>query len=162
MVNELFQKDIMLENKIVRIVPFNESYEDGLRKVIFDTEITQYTGNHILTEADLKEYTAGTISSRKDGVRYPFIVIHKESGQVAGATSFGNLVFQSKRLEIGWTWYGKAYRGTGINKAAKFELLNYAFESRGFNRVQLSVDTENIRSQKAVLKLGAKQEGVIM
>ncbi|MFD2615688.1 GNAT family N-acetyltransferase [Paenibacillus gansuensis] len=158
--NEFFQTDIVLENDIVRLVPFNESYECGLRKIIFDKGITQSTGNYIVTNEDFKEYMSRTLSSRRDGASYPFIVIHKTSGQVAGSTRFGNMVFQSKRLEIGWTWYGEVYRGTGINKATKYELLTFAFEKLNFNRVQFSVDTDNLRSQKAVLKLGAKQEGI--
>ncbi|QHT59224.1 GNAT family N-acetyltransferase [Paenibacillus lycopersici] len=158
--NAFFEQDIVLENPIVRVVPFDASYEDGLRRIIFDKEITRFTQEHILSDEDLKRYIASTEACRANGSGYPFIVIDKASGQVAGATRFGNLVFPSKRLEIGWTWYGKAYRGTGINKAVKFELLRYAFETLGFNRVQFSVDLENVRSQKAVLKLGAKQEGI--
>ena len=111
-------------------------------------------------ERDLRAYIAGVLDNRNDRVSYPFIVIDRHTGEVAGSTRFGNIRFSSKRLEIGWTWYGEAYRGTSVNKAAKFELLRYAFETLGFNRVQFSVDAENLRSQKAVLKLGAKQEGI--
>ncbi|MCD9026515.1 GNAT family N-acetyltransferase [Cohnella sp. NL03-T5] len=127
---------------------------------MFDKEITKYSGNHIATDEDLKNYIRMTLLSRKEKISYPFIVIDKASGQVAGSTCFGNIMFHSKRLEIGWTWYGAAFRGKGINKASKYELLRYVFEILDFNRVQFSVDTENIRSQKAVLKLGAKQEGI--
>ncbi|MNI30634.1 putative ribosomal N-acetyltransferase YdaF [compost metagenome] len=105
-------------------------------------------------------YINRTITSRNEKLSYPFIVIDKTSNQVAGSTRFGNIVFHNKRLEIGWTWYGENFRGTCVNKATKFELLRYVFEEMSFNRVQFSVDVENIRSQKAVLKLGAKQEGV--
>lgn len=93
---------------------------------------------------------------------YPFIVIDKKSRQVAGTTRLGNINIDSKRLEIGWTWYGKRFRGSGINKACKYELLKYAFETLYFRRVQFSVDIGNIRSQRAVLKIGAKQEGIFI
>ncbi|BBH23735.1 N-acetyltransferase [Paenibacillus baekrokdamisoli] len=158
--NDFFKRHIILENNHVKLVPFSSYYEEGLRKIIFDNEITKYTGNHFISDNDLKNYINRTLTSRNENVSYPFIVIDQSSGQIAGSTRFGNLVFHNKRLEIGWTWYGQAFRGTIVNKAAKFELLRYAFEEMDFNRVQFSVDVENIRSQKAVLKLGAKLEGV--
>jgi len=158
--NSFFQDDIYLENDYIKLVPFSDLYEEGLRRIIFDDEITKYTGNHFTNENDLKNYISSTITSRNEKLSYPFIVIDKATNQVAGSTRFGNIVFHNRRLEIGWTWYGEAFRGTYVNKATKFELLRYAFEEMSFNRVQFSVDVENIRSQKAVLKLGAKQEGV--
>ncbi|SFL26319.1 Protein N-acetyltransferase, RimJ/RimL family [Paenibacillus sp. 1_12] len=158
--NDFYQSHIILENDIIKLIPFNEKYENDLRQIIFDKEITKFTGNHIVSDQDLKNYINSTLKSRNEKISYPFIVIDKASGQVAGSTRFGNILFHSKRLEIGWTWYGDAFRGKGINKASKFELLRYAFEEMDFNRVQFSVDIENIRSQKAVLRIGAKQEGV--
>lgn len=157
---DFFQQDIVLENDYIKLVPFSDCYEDGLRKIIFDEEITKYTGNHFIHDDDLKNYIKRTLASRNEKVSYPFIVIDRSSDQVAGSTRFGNIVFHSKRLEIGWTWYGEAARGTLVNKATKYELLRYAFENMGFNRIQFSVDVENKRSQKAVLKLGATQEGI--
>ncbi|WP_245585900.1 GNAT family N-acetyltransferase [Paenibacillus pinihumi] len=155
-----FQRDIVLENHIVKLVPFHGKYKEGLRKIIFDKEITKFTEDHILDDYALEHYIARTLADQVEKISYPFIVIDKATGEVAGSTRYGNLAFFSKRLEIGWTWYGAPYRGTDINKAAKFELLKFAFEVMGFHRVQFSVDVENIRSQRAVLKLGAKQEGV--
>lgn len=158
--NNFFQEEIYLENNYIKLVPFSENYEEDLRKIIFDDEITKFTGHHIVDGNDLKKYVKRTITNRNEKLLYPFIVIDKTSNQVAGSTSFGNIIFHNKRLEIGWTWYGETFRGTSVNKATKYELLRYAFEELGFNRVQFSVDVENIRSQKAVLKLGAKQEGI--
>ncbi|MWC27708.1 GNAT family N-acetyltransferase [Paenibacillus sp. MMS18-CY102] len=155
----IFDREIELENACVKLVPFSDCYEEGLRTIIFDKEITQFTGNHIVNDHDLGKYIRAALTSRQEKQTYPFIVIDKLTNQVAGVTRFGNIIFHSKRLEIGWTWYGKPYRGTHVNHAAKFELLRYAFEEMDFNRVQFSVDAENLRSQKAVLKLGAKQEG---
>lgn len=158
--DDLYSTDIVLENGLVKLVPFLKTHEIGLKKIIFDKEITRYTGNHIVSNEDLQKYITRTLTSRREEKSYPFTVIDKRTGEVAGCTRLGNINFQSKRLEIGWTWYGRPYRGTGVNKATKYELLRFAFEELRFNRVQFSVDAENIRSQKAVLKLGAKQEGI--
>lgn len=158
--NDFYQRDIVLENKDVKLVPFHASYEECLKQLLFDREITAFTGEHFTNDQDVKNYIGRTLNGRTAKESYPFIVIDKSSGQAAGSTSFGNIRMNQKRLEIGWTWYGKPFRGTCVNKAAKFELLKFVFEEMGFNRVQFSVDAENIRSQKAVLKLGAKQEGI--
>ena len=66
----------------------------------------------------------------------------------------------SEKCEIGWTWYGTEFLGTGLNKACKFELLNYGFEKIGFRRIQFSADLENLRSRRTIEKLGATKEGV--
>ncbi|WP_139995810.1 GNAT family N-acetyltransferase [Paenibacillus paridis] len=158
--DHFFQREIVLENQHVKLVPFEAKYAEGLRKIIFDEQITRFTGAHYRNESDLQKYIVATLESRAASQAYPFIVIDQASGEVAGSTRYGNLIIGSKRLEIGWTWYGEAFRGTTVNKACKYELLRYAFEEMQFNRVQFSVDAENTRSQKAVRKLGAKQEGI--
>lgn len=158
--SNFYSQNIVLENDFVRLVPFEIDIAQGLKMIINDTEITHYTGNHIRTEKDFERYIDRINEVRIKGQGYPFIVIDTKSGQIAGTTRFGNINFDCKRLEIGWTWYSKQFRGSGINKACKYEMLKYIFEVMEFNRVQFSVDKENERSQRAVIKLGAKQEGV--
>jgi len=157
----LFEQKIVLENGRARLVPFSADYKEGLRRIVYDEEITQFGGGQpFRTGQDLERYIEATMQSRRDRLSYPFIVIDKQTGEVAGSTRFGSVVAHNKRLEIGWTWYGQAYRGTGLNKACKFELLRYAFEVLGCRRVQFSVDIDNLRSRRAVMKLGAVQEGI--
>lgn len=158
---DLFERDIVLENDRVKLVPFSDAYRDGLRAVMLhDEEITRFGGNSIRTEEDLERYIQSTLATRQNRTAYPFIAIDKRTGEVAGSTRYGYIIPHNRRLEIGWTWYGRSFRGTGLNKACKFELLRYAFEIMGFRRVQFSVDIDNLRSQRAVLKLGATQEGI--
>jgi RimJ/RimL family protein N-acetyltransferase len=155
---DLFTSELILENSRVKLVPFSEKYEADLRKIIFD-EALSFSVN-CKTDADLKRYIKNTLDQKNQFMTYPFIIIDKQTNEVAGSTRYGHLFFDNKRLEIGWTWYGRKFRGTGLNKACKFELLNYAFETMDFRRVQLSADVDNIRSQKAIAKLGATREGV--
>lgn len=117
-------------------------------------------GMKIETESDFEYYVHKTLESEKQGACYPFIIVDKQTNEVAGSTRFGNINQKSEKCEIGWTWYGTQFQGTGLNKAAKYELLNFGFETLGFRRIQLSADLENIRSQKATEKLGAQREGV--
>ncbi|KAA0545306.1 GNAT family N-acetyltransferase [Bacillus sp. BGMRC 2118] len=156
----MFNQHITLENERVLLLPFSLEYKDQLRKVIFDPTIWTYMGLTIQTEEDLDTYLTSTIQERTNHKSYPFIIIDKMTNKVAGSTRFGNIHLNNKRLEIGWTWYGSSYQGTGLNHACKYELLKFAFEELGCNRVQFSADIENQRSQKAILKLGAKQEGI--
>ncbi len=88
------------------------------------------------------------------------MIINKLTNEIAGSTRFGNINFNSEKVEIGWTWYGKKFQGTGLNKACKFELLKCGFEEIGLRRIQFSADLENLKSQKAIEKLGATKEGV--
>ena len=90
----------------------------------------------------------------------PLLIIDKINNCVAGSTRYGYLNPISEKCEIGWTWYGINFQGTGLNKACKYELLNFGFENIGFRRIQFSADQENLRSQRAIEKLGAKKEGV--
>ena len=153
-----YEQEIVLENDHVKLIPFTEAYEVDLRKIIFDEELS-FSVN-CKTNEDVRDYVRKTMKLRKNSVAYPFIVIDKQTNEIAGSTRFGHISFENKRLEIGWTWYERKFRGTGLNKACKFELLKYAFEIMKFRRIQFSADIDNLRSQKAILKLGASREGV--
>jgi RimJ/RimL family protein N-acetyltransferase len=157
-VNEFYNNQIILENHLVKLIPFEEKYKKELKNIIYDEEV--YYTIECKNDAELDKYIDETVNQRMLGNSYPFLVIDKRTNEIAGSTRFGNVQFNNKRLEIGWTWYGKPYRGTGLNKACKFELLKYAFEIMDFRRVQFSADIRNIRSQKAIKKLGATKEGV--
>jgi RimJ/RimL family protein N-acetyltransferase len=158
MENNLFKQEIILENSRAKLVPFSRKYTGELAKIILDEEL--FFAVNCKTVEEVNQYMERTLRRRAENVTYPFIIIDKNTNQVAGSTSFGHIELDNKRLEIGWTWYGRPFRGTGLNKACKYELLKYAFESMEFRRVQFSADIDNIRSQKAILKLGATREGL--
>ena len=151
---------IILENSRVLLLPFENERKSELKRIIFDHDIWHYMGMKIETESDFEYYVHETLESKNQGACYPFIIVDKQTNEVAGSTRFGNINQKSEKCEIGWTWYGTQFQGTGLNKAAKYELLNFGFETLGFRRIQLSADLENIRSQKAIEKLGVQREGV--
>ncbi|WP_293946993.1 GNAT family N-acetyltransferase, partial [Sphingobacterium sp. UBA7249] len=92
---------------------------------------------------------------------YPLIIINKKTKDPIGITMFGNISFQHKRLEIGWTWIGKKFQGTGINASCKRLLLDYCFDSLDLRRVEFKIDIKNLKSQKAIEKIGAIKEGFL-
>jgi RimJ/RimL family protein N-acetyltransferase len=100
-------------------------------------------------------------TEREAGVRYPFVIVDNSSGRIAGSTSFGNISYHDLRLEIGWSWLGKEFRGTGINRHCKFTMMKYVFEELFFERIEFKTDVLNLRARRGLQKIGGKEEGVL-
>jgi RimJ/RimL family protein N-acetyltransferase len=95
------------------------------------------------------------------GEALPFAVIDRETGRAIGCTRYMDIRTRNRGLEIGGTWYGRAYRRTGVNTECKYLLLRHAFEVYGCIRVQLKCDLRNEPSQRAIERLGATREGIL-
>jgi RimJ/RimL family protein N-acetyltransferase len=156
-----FTEDIILENNIALLRPLAPEDEEGLGKIAFDTDIWKYNVGKIMNSTELNEFINVALEDRKRNFRYPFTIIQKTSGEIAGSTSYANVSVKDKRLEIGWTWLGKKFMGTGLNKECKFLLLQYAFEHLKFERVEFKTDVLNKASRRALEKIGAKEEGIL-
>ena len=157
---EFLNSKIQLENDRVLLLPFENERNQELKEIIFDNGIWKFMGMSVKNESDFEKYITNTIKDKTNGICYPFLIIDKLNNRVAGSTRYGYLNTASQKCEIGWTWYGTDFQGTGLNKACKYELLKFGFENIGFRRIQFSADQENIRSQRAIEKLGAKKEGL--
>jgi RimJ/RimL family protein N-acetyltransferase len=160
MKSKLLQTNITLENERVLLLPFENERNTELKEIIFDDEIWKFMGMYVRNEQDFENYIKNTLKQKANGICYPFLIIDKATNKVAGSTRYGYLNYASQKCEIGWTWYGKDFQGTGLNKACKFELLNFGFKEIQFKRIQFSADFENTRSQRAIEKLGALKEGL--
>lgn len=158
--SQILKTDIILENERVLLIPFENERNIELKEIIFDDDIWEFMGMYVRNEQDFENYIQNTLKQKAEGICYPFLIIDKATNKVAGSTRYGYLNHVSQKCEIGWTWYGKEFQRTGLNKACKFELLNFGFEKIQFRRIQFSADLENIRSQKAIEKLGAVKEGI--
>ena len=158
--SQILQLDIILENEKVLLIPFESERNIKLKSIIFDDEIWKYMGMYVRNDIDFKNYIESTLKQKADGICYPFLIIDKATNKVAGSTRYGYLNHASQKCEIGWTWYGKEFQGTGLNKACKYELLNFGFENIQFRRIQFSADFDNKKSQRAIEKLGAIKEGL--
>jgi RimJ/RimL family protein N-acetyltransferase len=158
--SKLLQSNIILENEKVQLIPFENERNTELKEIIFDDEIWKYMGMYVRNDEDFENYIQNTLTQKANGICHPFLIIDKATNQVAGSTRYGYLNHASQKCEIGWTWYGKDFQGTGLNKACKYELLKFGFEKIQFKRIQFSADFENTRSQSAIEKLGAVKEGL--
>jgi len=156
-----YTQDITLENSRVRLRPLEATDFEDLKAIAFAPELWRYT----LTRADdavsLAAYVAAALQARQAGQRYPFVIIDRVTGQVAGCTSYYNIVPNDQRLSIGYTWVGTDFQRTGVNRAAKHLLLCQAFDRLNYERVELETDSRNLKSQRAMRDMGATEEGTL-
>jgi RimJ/RimL family protein N-acetyltransferase len=109
----------------------------------------------------MRAYIEIALDWELEGTALPFAAVEKRSGQVVGSTRFGNLDRLNRRVEIGWTWVASNWQRTPINTEAKYLMLRHAFETLGCIRVEFKTDSLNERSRRAILRIGAKEEGVL-
>jgi RimJ/RimL family protein N-acetyltransferase len=156
-----FTKNLVLENSRVRLRPLETSDFEALKVIAFDPNIWEFT----LTRADdavsLAAYLAQAVHDRQAGRRYAFAIVDRETGQLAGSTSYYNIFPADQRLSIGYTWVGKDFQRTGLNRAAKHLLLCHAFGDLQCERVELETDSRNLKSQQAMRRMGATEEGTL-
>lgn len=149
-----------LEGNFVKLEPLRRHHADALtfaaRKLDFGWALTS-----LLSKKDVDKRIMDTLELEKQGQGFAFAVILKKKNAVVGSTSYFGIVPEHKRLEIGYTWYEQNLWGTFVNPESKFLLLQHAFEDWQANRIQISTDINNLHSQRAILKLGAKFEGTL-
>jgi RimJ/RimL family protein N-acetyltransferase len=107
----------------------------------------------------VENWISDALEAERRGEEFAFIVKEKSTGEVIGSTRYMDTHSRQRGTEIGWTWYTPRVWGTVVNPECKLLLLSHAFEDWGAIRVQLKTDNNNVRSQKAIEKLGAKYEG---
>lgn len=126
-----------------------------------EPDLWQYSFRQVDGSAGLKEYLRSAQEDRVRGTGYPFIVYDKRAGAYAGSTRFYDIQPAHATLLLGYTWYGSAYQGTGLNAHCKFLLLRSAFEHSGAQRVEFRADARNARSLAAMERLGCRKEGLL-
>lgn len=151
----------ILENNRVKLLPLNLNNYSYLLKISQQKNLVQYSPSKIDTPKDLKEYVKIALECSKNRTGMPFIIFDKQVNAYAGTTRFMNMNWHNKVLEIGSTWIGVEFQGTGLNRNIKYLMLQHAFETLKFNKVEFRIDERNIRSRKAVEKIGGIYEGLL-
>jgi RimJ/RimL family protein N-acetyltransferase len=157
----LLNNNIILENNRARLEPLEEKHFELLLPIAMQASLWKFTSAKINSPSDFRKYFDTAMSEKEKGSSIPFAIFDKETEKYAGCTRFGNISEEHKRLEIGWTWYAEEAQRTGLNRACKFLLLSYCFETLDLNRVELKTSMLNERSQTAMKKIGAVQEGIL-
>ena len=156
-----FTRPVVLENNRVRLRPLETADFEALKPVAFDPELWRYTLTRSDDAVSLAAYIAAALHGRQQEQRYPFVIIDRRTGRLAGSTSYYLVVADDQRLSIGYTWVGQEFQRSGLNRAAKHLLLSYAFEELGCERVELETDSRNHKSQEAMRRMGATEEGTL-
>ena len=156
-----FKENYILENEVVRLSPLETSHFDNLLEFsINEPELWKYNSGGANGSENLKKYISNTIEQRKIGKEYPFIVFDKRKNKYVGSTRLYSFKELNNTADLGFTWYGKNYQGTGLNKNCKYLLLEFAFEKIGLERVGFGASNLNERSINAMKSIGCKVEGV--
>ncbi|MEO8582297.1 MAG: GNAT family protein [Flavitalea sp.] len=159
--NKFFPQKFVLETPRVILRPLLFDDYTGLLPISVSAEIFKYFTKDLSDPKELENWMTEAFADKELFKRMPFLIYDKDAKQTAGSTSYGNISFYDKRVEIGWTWLGTEFIGTGLNKHAKFALLCYAFEVMKMERVEVKTDALNERSKSALLKVGMIPEGIL-
>ena len=153
--------NIVLEGQHVRLEPLTHAHKSALAQAINDGNLWELFVTHVPHPNDLDHFihTAHNLHAAGDGLT--FAIIDKATGRVAGSTRYMKASAADKRVEIGFTFLGKRWQKTAINTEAKLLLLTHAFEQLQLNRVEFLTDYLNTKSRNAILRLGAKEEGLL-
>ncbi|ALC28941.1 GNAT family N-acetyltransferase [Streptomyces sp. CFMR 7] len=156
-------RPVTLTGQYVTLVPLTTGHLDDLFEAGGrDEEVWRWQGGPApQTREELLARLEGVLTEAGRGTYVPFAVLHRASGRAVGWTTYLDISVDDERLEIGWTWYGRAYWRSEVNTETKLLLLGHAFEELGMGRVQLKTDHRNERSQAAIARLGAAREGVL-
>ena len=152
---------ITLEGQHVRLEPLTQAHAEPLIAAAADGELWNTQVTIIPAPAGMKGYIQAALDGQSQGRELPFIIISKSSNQVAGTTRFYEISCADRKATIGYTWLAKSAQRTPINTEAKLLLLTHAFETWKCVRVELVTDVLNEQSRAAILRLGAKQEGIL-
>ncbi|MDG6906455.1 MAG: GNAT family N-acetyltransferase [Nitrososphaerota archaeon] len=150
----------VLEGEFVRLEPLKENHLDELVEAGkgFDWA---WMSMDLTTSAAMSHFIESALAKQREGVEYPLVVRYKQTNKIVGSTRYMDVNSSQKGVEIGWTWYSPQVWGTVVNPECKYLLLKHAFEDWKAIRVYLKTDNYNLHSQRAILKLGAKFEGML-
>jgi RimJ/RimL family protein N-acetyltransferase len=162
MFNFDFTKDYTLEDEQVLLRPLVYSdLENLVAFAINEPEIWKYSLLKIDGEESLRKYIELAIKAREEKKEYPFIVFDKRFQKYAGSTRYYDIQLDNQTLQLGYTWYGQNFQGTGLNKHCKLLLLDFAFNQMDMIRVEFRADNKNDRSIAAMKSIGCTVEGVM-
>lgn len=157
-----FTENYVLENERVILRPLEMADYDYLLPFALNEPETWHFSLVSAAGADgLRNYMEIATKARQNKAEYPFIVFDKATNSYAGSTRFYDINLPFKTLQLGYTWYGEKFRGTGLNRHCKFLLFQFCFEKLGLERLELRADNNNSRSIAAMKAIGCKVDGIL-
>jgi RimJ/RimL family protein N-acetyltransferase len=152
---------VALENEHVLLRPVRPDDRASLKAIAMAPEIWRYFVTRIETDADFDAFFDASIADQEARRRVVYHITDKRTGGAAGSMSFCNMAEPDGRLEIGWSWLGRDFQGTGVNRWAKFLMLRHAFEQMAAERVEFKTDRLNTQARHGLGNIGAREEGTL-
>ncbi len=152
---------IILTGETVELVPLEKRHFEELYLAASDKKLWELIPVDCSKRETFDAAYNFALTERDKGNQYPFVIYHKATNKIIGSTRFFEIYPLDKKLEIGWTWIVTEYWGTEINFECKLLLLNFCFDILKTRRVQIKTDSTNLRSRKAIEKIGGQFEGIL-
>ncbi len=159
---DIFSAKPVLEDERVMLRAVQPGdFEHLLPFSLHEPEIWHYGLVTAAGEENLRRYIDTAVKNLEDKKEYPFIVFDKKANRYAGSTRFYDIQQHFLTTQLGYTWYGKEFQRTGLNRHCKLLLLGFAFETWGLERVEFRADNNNARSVAAMKAIGCVEEGIL-
>jgi RimJ/RimL family protein N-acetyltransferase len=152
---------IILESDRVLLRPLSLEDEEALQLIADDDSLWVYGLQDLSKPGELNKYIRKALEDRENETTAVWVIIDKKTNQMAGCTRLAEISWKDERGQIGWTWIGRDFQGSGLNKEMKFLILRYGFEILGLNRIEFKADERNHQSRQALLSIGAMREGIL-
>ena len=157
-----FTNEIILENEVVKLIPLGPEHISVLTHFsLNEPNLWEYSLLPASGLDNLKRYFTIALEERTAERSYPFIIFDKRTNTYAGSTRFCDIQMSHQTAQIGYTWLGQDFHGTGLNKNCKFLLLQYAFEVLNLARLEFRADYNNKKSIAAMKSIGCVEEGIL-
>lgn len=161
MTNQLMLEPPALFGNHIELRPLQPGHRTAMLSAAADGELWNLKVTAVPSASTIDNYIATAVAGRNAGSMLPFVIVQQASGRIIGSTRFWKIDRDNRKMEIGHTWLSQSAQRTGVNTEAKYLLLVYAFEVLQAVRVQFTTDELNDKSRAAILRIGAKQEGIV-
>jgi RimJ/RimL family protein N-acetyltransferase len=145
----------------IQLRPIRYSDAEALIQAAADGELWNLPFTVVPSSETMTDYIRAALQGQEAGTILPYVTVIRDSDRVVGSTRFWKVDRVNRKLEIGSTWISASWQKSFVNTEAKFLMLQYAFETLKCFRVQFTTDETNTPSRNAILRLGAKQEGIV-
>lgn len=150
-----------LHGRIISLQPLQEAHFEELIACARDPQIWEHYRHDFTNPRIMRDALEQALKLRAAGNQYPFAVYHHGQKKLIGSTRLMDIQPAHRTLEIGFTWYERAFWASAVNPECKLLLLSYCFGSLQAARVALQADEHNIRSRQAIQKIGGVYEGTL-
>ncbi|WP_028218134.1 GNAT family N-acetyltransferase [Paraburkholderia oxyphila] len=151
----------ILSGSTVELRPMRKEHDRALIEAASDGALWNLKVTVVPGPETVEAYIARALEGEQAGTVMPFVIVDRATDRMVGSTRFWKIDHVNRKLEIGHTWLAASSQRSSVNTEAKYLMLKYAFETLNCVRVQFTTDELNEKSRAAILRIGAKQEGIV-